>query len=594
MDKKKKPLDQKEGFPSVKEKAIPENSGFVSSADFMADEEPVSAETARPEAEDTAEQDSGFKQPTDFLTEVIEEEQTEAEAPAAETGGGKIKKKTFLRKLRYGGLSIAMTAVVVAGIVLLNLVFNILNNRYPLNIDLTSNKQFTLSAQSVKMAKSITQAVQVVVFSNEMEFSNPNLDGAQLDTVFRQFYETGRQYASLSGGKVSMEYFDPNANPTKAAAYSKYDPTADDTVLFLCGTGADQRYTKISLMDLFSYDQQTYYTYGTLVNFQSLVEQMFAASIRKVTGDLPPAVIFTGHGESTDRINEITTVLKNNGYDTSTTDLTSSAAIDPEATVGILAGPTNDFDQASLTKLQDWMSNNGDYDRHLVVMVDYTSNLPTLYGFLNEDYGIEVTNQIISESDATRYINNDPLQPLADVANTEFLQDLQGKAVFMPVTRRLLTHTAYDTTMSYYDASVVTFPSTAQVLQYDDENATPADADSYPLTGIAYAHKIQTARNSQVNADTYVLVCGCDYYFNTNMLNYYPNNSNVNVFMAVYDKMVSGALESLNIDPLSLDPPTLSISSGAALWVGVIIFTVGLPVIILGIGVTVYLRRRHL
>lgn len=62
-----------------------------------------------------------------------------AEQPDA---GKKKKRRGVSRKFRYGTLSTVLTLVVVAAVVLVNVVASLLNDRYPLNLDLTSDKDY--------------------------------------------------------------------------------------------------------------------------------------------------------------------------------------------------------------------------------------------------------------------------------------------------------------------------------------------------------------------------------------------------------------------------------------------------------------------
>ncbi len=50
------------------------------------------------------------------------------------------KRRGVSRKFRYGTLSTVLTLVVVAAVVLVNVVASLLNDRYPLNLDLTSGQ----------------------------------------------------------------------------------------------------------------------------------------------------------------------------------------------------------------------------------------------------------------------------------------------------------------------------------------------------------------------------------------------------------------------------------------------------------------------
>ena len=66
------------------------------------------------------------------------EAKTEKKSEAAET---KPKKKLTLnrKKIKYGGLATAITAIFIAAVVLLNVVVSTVMDRYPLKLDLTSD-----------------------------------------------------------------------------------------------------------------------------------------------------------------------------------------------------------------------------------------------------------------------------------------------------------------------------------------------------------------------------------------------------------------------------------------------------------------------
>ena len=72
-------------------------------------------------------------------SEVLEDETGDFDGGApADAQNKKIKRDT--RRLRYGGMATALTAVVVAVVILVNVVAGILNDRFPFNFDLTAEK----------------------------------------------------------------------------------------------------------------------------------------------------------------------------------------------------------------------------------------------------------------------------------------------------------------------------------------------------------------------------------------------------------------------------------------------------------------------
>ena len=56
------------------------------------------------------------------------------------------------RKLRYGTIATVMSVVVIAAVVLFNVVVGVLDDRFPLTLDMTKDSLFTLSEQSQVIA----------------------------------------------------------------------------------------------------------------------------------------------------------------------------------------------------------------------------------------------------------------------------------------------------------------------------------------------------------------------------------------------------------------------------------------------------------
>lgn len=194
----------------------PEEAAAPEDTSAPADGEP--AEEA--EDEDGGIQEADPSETEALLNEVLAEDAAEAENPEP---APKKKRKIDSRKFRYGSMATAVTAVVVVLVVVLNVVVGILADRYPINLDLTKNKLFTLSDTSVELAKSIQKDVKVTVFYAEDIFKNPTQSNDALNDVLREFYTAMQQYNNLTGGKVTVEYLDLNLNPTLRDQYAEYE-----------------------------------------------------------------------------------------------------------------------------------------------------------------------------------------------------------------------------------------------------------------------------------------------------------------------------------------------------------------------------------
>lgn len=549
------------------------------------------AEEAGPgeDAEDSAQPEE------ESLEEFLSEDAAEEEAPEQDgKAKGKKPKKSKMdsRRFRYGSMATAITAVVAVLVVVLNVVVSLLADRFPINIDLTQNKLFSLSDNSVEIAKSINKDVQVIVFGSEDLYKNPNMgsDYYQVEALYKEIYKALQQYTSYSGGKVTVKYEDLNLNPQLATQYNKYEVTSGD-ILLLCG----DRYQKASFNDMYEISGDGYTQAQTV---SSKVEVTLASRIKNVMRDTVQVVTaFVGHEEDEDTVSALKSIYEANGYEFKELNLASSEEIDANTVAGLIVGPTKDFTAEEIERLQKWLDNDGKLDRNLMVFADFQAECKNLYEFLNVEYGLEVTDNLVMETSLTRTYRYSGFYPYADTADTDFTKDLSGSAnVLTPLTRQIVTHKENNSENSLYNVPIITFPESAKLMKIKDatdENASSEDdksfaADAYPINGMAASVKWTYVDNEQVK--TNVILSG-----STQMIlaASQANVKNENVLMSALGAM-TGVVDDINVSTKSLERDTITFSDSTTLIVGLGVFTVGIPVIILVICLVVFLKRRHL
>lgn len=549
------------------------------------------AEEAGPgeDAEDSAQPEE------ESLEEFLSEDAAEEEAPEQDgKAKGKKPKKSKMdsRRFRYGSMATAITAVVAVLVVVLNVVVSLLADRFPINIDLTQNKLFSLSDNSVEIAKSINKDVQVIVFGSEDLYKNPNMgsDYYQEEALYKEIYKALQQYTSYSGGKVTVKYEDLNLNPQLATQYNKYEVTSGD-ILLLCG----DRYQKASFNDMYEISGDGYTQAQTV---SSKVEVALASRIKNVMRDTVQVITaFVGHEEDEDTVSALKSIYEANGYEFKELNLASSEEIDANTVAGLIVGPTKDFTAEEIERLQKWLDNDGKLDRNLMVFADFQAECKNLYEFLNVEYGLEVTDNLIMETSLTRTFRYSGYYPYADTADTEFTKDLSGSGnVLIPLTRQIITHKENNSENSLYNVPIITFPESAKLMKIKDatdENASSEDdksfaADAYPINGMAAAVKWTYVDNEQVK--TNVILSGSSQII---LAASQANVKNENVLISALNAM-TGVVDDINVSTKSLERDTITFSDSTTLIVGLGVFTVGIPVIILVICLVVFLKRRHL
>lgn len=517
----------------------------------------------------------------------------------------KVRSADAIRRLRHGRTARILTVCVVILVFMFNYVFSLLADRYPLTIDLSSDKLFSLSDSSVELAKSVSAPIQIVVLTSEEVFSNTQSTVSQnfsqgfqqVSDALSEFYNAVKMYNSYSGGKITTTFVDMNTNPTAVAAYQKLtdDTLQSGSILFICG---DRCKTANVGSDLFTVDTSSYQTTGSYT-FTSIVEQTLAAKIKLVQNtENKVLTVFTGHGESSDMISSLQSIYDINGYDVQTVDLTKSVDISKDTVCAIIPAPTTDYSATEIERLRQWLSNDNKEGRNLLVFAHPTATCARLYEFLQVEYGMEVTNNIVVESDLNRMASYNGYCPYGDIKATDYTKNSVGDAAALTYyTRQIIPHwAAKDDTNTNYSVNLVTYSDQAKLATVDslEKQDTSPTTSAYngTIVGMAVAVKEGFQSSLQQSTVTKVAVCGSansvySYFLSMDTI------QNENLFLDTMSTL-TGVTNTVNISSKSLEAQTVSFSNTTQIFVGLILFTLLLPVGLLVYGLVVFLKRRHL
>lgn len=529
---------------------------------------------------------------TDELAALLAEE-SEGDAPSEEEAAPAKKrreKKPFnARKFRFGAMSTALTVIVIVAVVLLNVVMDVLAERFPLTADLTSEKTYSLTDVGVEVAQSLENDVEITVFMSEDFFKNPSMQAEVQNTVLRQFYQMSKELITQSGNKVSVTYVDLTKDPTKAQNYADYDVTYGD-ILFVSGA----RSKKVTIDNLISASgsQYTGYTYT------SLVEQTLASGVNAVgNGETTYVTLLTGHKENENALYALNSILTLNGYEVEQVDFSTAAEINEESSILVIAGPTTDFSETEINRLRSWLSNNNELGRNLLFYCNPEGNCPNLYGFLREDYGIEVTSNLIQETDQNKVTlaSDFSLLPIVTPESTDYTQNSTDKKVVFSNGLQLVLHYDSDPDKAVIqNIPLITFTNTAKLLPLSslEEEGSTADklisADSYPVVGMAVAHTDTYVDNERRESN--VIVSGSM----ESILYFQATQYNNEELIIDNINTLAGREDAVTISGKDLSAEALSYSNVVVNILGKGVFMCGIPLLMLVICLIVFLRRRHL
>ncbi len=519
-------------------------------------------------------------------------------------------KKRNRRRLRYGTLSTVLTAVVVAVFVLLNVFADSLAERYPLTWDLTADGAYTLSEECKEVVEAAKNEIEITLFIDQNSLSTfydslaeNFLSYFSLD-VSKEFGRLSReletalaQINSISGDKIRYSFLDPNQNPAEFSAYEKYEVVTGD-ILFVTG----ERHRTSKLEELFEMDLSTYSTSGNYY-FSSRIEKIFASNIHALQGENDRIVqVLRGHGEDEDAIASLKSLYELNGYVFEEINITGSGEFNKNAELMLIAAPSTDYSDAEIKKVRDWVFNKGSYSHHLMVFTHPTASCPNLYELLDVEYGIQVTDELIWETDDNRILSRDNYTALADIPDTQYTTHaVTTGELATPIARRLTTSwpaaKEQENTLANLGVVLNNYPETAKVIKLKDfrgsETPEPQSLkeDQYPLTTMIAAFIDSYNNNTQQAVQGTIVVSGCP---DMTMTNYVQNPSfaNEKLLLDVVNTM-AGVEDAVTISSKAFDQQFLTYEQGSQDMM-LYIFVVGVPALVLVVCLVIFLRRKYL
>lgn len=251
-------------------------------------------------------------------------------------------------------------------IICIVLIVNLLANEYHLRIDLTEDRQYSLSDATEDILDGLEEPVTIkAYFSKDLP---PNVSKTRQD-----FQDLLVEYSNLANGEVVYQFIDPNEK-------DDYEQQA---------TKSGIRPVLINVREKDQVKQQKAFLGATVEQGEKMevipfvqpgagMEYALSTAIKKISIENKPAIGFiTGHGEATlaemAQANEQLNVL----YQTQDVALTDSSEIPSNISTLALIRPTDTIPESHLLKLDGFLSRGG---RLLVAMNSVQADFRSLYG----------------------------------------------------------------------------------------------------------------------------------------------------------------------------------------------------------------------
>jgi ABC-type uncharacterized transport system involved in gliding motility auxiliary subunit len=457
------------------------------------------------------------------------------------------------RTTRYGSNIAVMVLLAFAILALVNFV----SARHFKRLDTTQNRTFSLSAQTDKILKGLTQNINVTAFYTENHYRRKIAD------------DMLKEYAQKSD-KIKFTMIDPTSKPGLA---STYKIKGDGTIIF---ESADKK--------------------ESIVSFQN-EEQDFTSAILKLTSTKQKKVYFlTGHGErdiegSEDTsYSEIKKRIEADNYKVEKLVLAQQSVIPDDCEILIIAGPQNPLLEKEDEVINAYLNLGG----KAIIMTDPTPSASM--DKVLKNFGVEVHNDIILDS-LGRSILGDPSMPICiSYGNHPITAPFARREImtFFPIARSLapskdiskdisITELAKTSSNSWGETNIDML-MTKQVIEYNDGQDIKG-----PLTVAVAVTKKEKSGKPVQEKERRVLVAFGDSDF---VMNKYLQQGNPDLFMNSLSWLAEEE-ELISIGPKTQEEsPKIERLSGESLRLinSASIFTI--PLILIVIGAWVWWKRR--
>lgn len=472
----------------------------------------------------------------------------------------KVLSKFKTRKFKVGSIATTITVAITAIIVVINLIVGQLTDKFSLSLDLTQNKIFSLTDQSVNFIKNLDKDVEIILLSDENTFIQTNSYFAQANSVLKKY--------DLNSDKIKLTYVDTIKNPTYLNEYHDENLTENSIIV-----KSGDKHKIITVQDIFDI-QRSYY--GSTIAGSKAEQELTSAILYVTSQNQTTIAILKGYGEQDSTAFQ--EILKKNNFNIVEISLLTQE-IPEDVKLAIIYGSERDFDTPSIEKLEKFLSSG---EKNLLYALNPNqAEAPNLNSFL-EKYSIKVKEGLIYETNMQNVISN-AFEAVNDYADEEYKNDLKNTdiPVLMPYCRPLEVTNAENAKI------LLQFSSTAGILPKGaDQNFDFAGNVSGPIPSVVVsAVKTDSGKDSNLAVIASYGALMPD-YLSSNALN------NSAYFVNMVNKMTNREDVGITIESKSIGGKELGINKSTADLIGIIMAII-LPVGILIFGTIVFLKRKN-
>ena len=380
------------------------------------------------------------------------------------------------KKFRYGSVSVALTVVVIAAVILFNAVFTALSEKFTWYVDMTPEEIYTLSDEARDLLDTVPTDRKVTII-----FCSPKDELEAEQTLRYPLYTVLEMVEDYDN--ISVRYVDCLTNPSAVAQYKESSGMSINSYSVIVTsafsaadpvTGEVKERTQSRV-----YAISALYTYNSDSSGSSQIigyngEQRLVSAIMAVTQVETPVACYTkGHGETDSLVTStagspLLTLLYETGYEVKGIDLIKED-IPANCRLLVIFNPTSDFMGVNgigavneIAKIEKFL------DGSSALMTFFNHETPVLENLesLLKDWGVEICRETVG-SETSNYLVKDTqnsFDPDGIINVATYAENGLGASI----TRQLM-ESNYRKPAVFKYSTALKYSSTYETI-YDDKN----------------------------------------------------------------------------------------------------------------------------
>ncbi len=515
----------------------------------------------------------------------------------------KIKNEALLRR---GGYSLAITAIVLAGVIVFNWLVSSLGDRFNLEFDMTADKKNSISEENIDYIKNLDADVSVTVIGTEDDFANAmayyaeRIYGVTISSnseleYFEQTVNLTKKYNDYND-RITVKYIDPQSTEFTAitTTYSSYQLAYGDMIVTSSKSGKE-RVKVLKFADIYvvsdSGSNQYMQSYTLAAN---KLETALTSAIAYVTSsDSKKVAILSGHSEN-NYTEAYTQLLAANNYDITTITDKLITTISNEYDAIVISAPSIDFIGSELDVISNFLENDGKKGKGLIFFADATCPaLPNLYAFLKQ-WGIELSEGILFETDGYNLpVPNSP--STMGLYRVELEDDEITEKINVAIANYLVPMKVCEDSSLQITATALMQTQNSVVVAPIGSASTWADyTDADKKQFDCVIQSVDSDFDKDNNSITSYIMAFSSVEFVQSEWASYSNLSNQDIVMACTDRAAHVGDTSMTFTSKVITNESFATKVNASnTKLVAIVFMFIIPIVIIAAGIVVFVRRRN-